>query len=577
MSTHSLLRLLQNSKKHWFGITGIVFFSVLAGPLKTQVAVLWGHVVDTTVAGYMDIVPTIVITMVILLVLDSLRTISLYKLIGKTIEDIFANLRMQIFNALAKADSTILENSVRSGDTALRIGDDIETLANNIGEQFPNSIRLISQGVFAFITCIYLSWQLSITYLILLPLSFFLTQKISKPIEVQLKVSSNIIGGAMSLCTDIISGIDNIKSYNLQNEMNRRFGDTMKKSYTELEKVEKISVRLTIVRYTFSVLQIMSLFLIGTWLVSQGVITIGAVIAFVALSIYIKELFEISGYIFYIFRSSVARAERVYEIIDLPEERSGDIIISETFDDNLIKMSNLSFSYDAKNPNLTLDQVNFTLNKNQKIAIIGSSGCGKSTLIKLICRFITEIHDGELSLYGINASNINTRSLRQRIALVSQDSVIFAGSIYENVAYGKPDATNDEILRAIKYANLMDYVNTLPEKAHTIIGEFGMQLSGGQRQRIAIARAFLKGADIVILDEATSALDTQTEKEVQLALDALLVGRAAIIVAHRLSTVKNVDYLYCMESGKIIEEGQPNNLIEKKGYYYNMCLKQEVI
>jgi len=234
-------------------------------------------------------------------------------------------------------------------------------------------------------------------------------------------------------------------------------------------------------------------------------------------------------------------------------------------------MECLSFSY-GEQP--VLRDITLRLKPNQKIGVIGPSGCGKSTLIRLICGFYRP-NEGDLRLFGQPVGALDLGALRGGIALITQDASLFYGSILENVRYGRPEATDEEVLAAIRQAALA--LDGFPDREHTQVGEFGANLSGGERQRVAIARAFLKDAKLILLDEATSALDARAEAEVQKALDSLLKRRAALIVAHRLSAVKDADYLYCVDGGRVIEEGEPVSLLRAKGYYYRMCLEQGLI
>lgn len=571
-----LIRLFYDSKKQWLGFIGFIVFALLAGPLKTASAVLWGEVVDLGVSGQMSRIMPEAFIMLIFILMDAVRTAVHYKLIGHVTEKMFYQFRIRTFSVITETEMSVLENHTRSSDLAMRVNSDIEQLCDMIAGNYSNYARLIFQALFGIIGCILLSWQLSIAYFILLPISLWMIKKISLPIQQQRKEALDYTGKAVSLASEAIDGIATVKSYGLQKEMNGRFSEIMDASYEQAVKTEKISVRMTIIKYTVHVVQIMSLFLVGSLLASRSLLTIGSVISFITLSQYVTETFGMVDSMLRVYRTSTALAGRIYEILDLTTEKGGDIVQIKKYSE-LIKMSGLSFSYGGySREGEILSDINIKLLEGQKIALIGPSGCGKSTLIKLICQFYQH-QKGKFTLFGIDARSINISTLRSELALISQDSALFSGSIYENVACGRPDSSETEVIQAIKDAYLWEYVCSLPEGVHTLVGEFGSNLSGGQRQRLCIARAMLKGAKIILLDEATSALDTQTELEIQKAFDRLLIGKSAVIVAHRLSTIQNVDYIYCMEKGKIIEEGIPSTLLGNKGYYYRMCLQQDLI
>ena len=239
-----------------------------------------------------------------------------------------------------------------------------------------------------------------------------------------------------------------------------------------------------------------------------------------------------------------------------------------------ITFVNLSFSYPSRPDEEVLKNINLTIPRNKMVAIVGSSGAGKSTIASLMLR-LHEPTSGEIIFDNRNSRDFSLSSLRSQIALVPQDVFLFGGSIRENISYGKPGATEEEILDAAEKANAMEFIGRFPEKLDTIVGERGTQLSGGQRQRIAIARAVLKNPRILILDEATSSLDSESERLVQDALEKLLVGRTSIVIAHRLSTIRKANMILVIENGEIVEKGTHEELIAlENGIYRNLSLLQ---
>ena len=290
------------------------------------------------------------------------------------------------------------------------------------------------------------------------------------------------------------------------------------------------------------------------------------------LSAYITSAFEQSDYMIKSFRNASASAARYYEVIDIPEERPG--FNREAASPTPCSAVGLSFAYG--NGVRALNDLSIQVPAGKKVAVVGPSGCGKSTLVKLLCRFYFP-ERGELSMFGAETAEWDPRALRENLAIVSQDSCLFSGSFYENIALGRPGISREECQRVLEDVRLWDFVCGFPEGMDHAVGEGGMNLSGGQRQRLCIARAMVKNASLVLLDEATSALDLQTEREVQEALDKLLQGRSVVMIAHRLSTVQNADHIYVMEEGGIAEEGAPAELLRKKGRYYQMYLAQGLV
>ena len=243
-----------------------------------------------------------------------------------------------------------------------------------------------------------------------------------------------------------------------------------------------------------------------------------------------------------------------------------------------ITFDNISFSYPSQNKGdiyikKIIDNLSINISAGKKIALVGESGSGKTTLIKLLMRFY-DTDKGTIYYNDINIKDIPLKLLREKISVVSQDTYLFNGTIEENLRLAKPDASLDEIEEAVKTAHIYDFIHSFKDNYKTSIGERGLNFSGGQRQRIAIARAILKNAPLIILDEATSSLDNKNENDIQKSLEKLLEGKTAIIVAHRLSTVKNADKILVLNSGNIVEEGTHQKLMEKKGYYYRLVSAQ---
>ena len=261
---------------------------------------------------------------------------------------------------------------------------------------------------------------------------------------------------------------------------------------------------------------------------------------------------------------------RFIDIINTPVEEENINAIEIDGFTNRISFNNVSFKYDEDDTeNMVLSNLSFDIKKGSTVALVGPSGGGKTTICHLLPRFY-ELTDGSITIDDIDIKDITRYSLRKNIGIVQQDVFLFAGTIRENIAYGKVDATDEEIIDAAKKANILEFINSMPEGLDTYVGERGVKLSGGQKQRISIARAFLKNPPVLILDEATSALDNVTEMQIQQALDELSKGRTTLVVAHRLSTVKNADNIIVIDKTGIIEQGDHNKLIEKNGVYANL-------
>jgi ABC-type multidrug transport system fused ATPase/permease subunit len=277
--------------------------------------------------------------------------------------------------------------------------------------------------------------------------------------------------------------------------------------------------------------------------------------------------------------ASIQRAlgatDRVFEIIDeeIEQVHVGDDMDLKTKGD--IELKGISFNYPSRENFSVLKNISFNAKAGQTVALVGSSGSGKSTIANLLLRFYTP-DKGQILLDGIDINSLDLTSLRQQIAYVPQEVILFAGTIAENIAYGKVGASQEDIESAAKKANAFDFINTFPDTWQTMVGERGIQLSGGQRQRIAIARAVLKNPAILILDEATSSLDSESEQLVQDALDKLMIGRTSIVIAHRLSTIKDADKIVVLHQGEIVEEGTHQELVNLENGFYVKLSKMQI-
>ena len=572
MENSPLFRFYYDTRKHLPGLVTIVALSLVSGVLKTLSAAYWGRAVGFGVAGLVEDMLFAAVLMALFILLDCLRTALHYRLIGHITEDMFLDVRARAFDKLTHADPSALEETFRTGDIAARLNGDIDFLSTFSAGHISNFSRQIFSGLFGLTACIFISWQLAISYMIILPLSLWLVGTISKPIQAQIKGSMDSTGLAISTAVETISGALTVKAFAAEGVMEKRFDAAVTAACQQRIRSERLSMKMTGIKYLSNVIQSMCLFLVGSWLVSFGYLTVGAFVSFVTLSAYITSAFEQSDYMIKSFRNASASAARYYEVIDIPEERPG--FNREAASPTPCSAVGLSFAYG--NGVRALNDLSIQVPAGKKVAVVGPSGCGKSTLVKLLCRFYFP-ERGELSMFGAETAEWDPRALRENLAIVTQDSCLFSGSFYENIALGRPGISREECQRVLEDVRLWDFVCGFPEGMDHAVGEGGMNLSGGQRQRLCIARAMVKNASLVLLDEATSALDLQTEREVQEALDKLLQGRSVVMIAHRLSTVQNADHIYVIEEGGIAEEGAPAELLRKKGRYYQMYLAQGLV
>jgi ABC-type multidrug transport system fused ATPase/permease subunit len=394
-------------------------------------------------------------------------------------------------------------------------------------------------------------------------------RKFSKQVQAEVAKSNTIV-------EETLQGIQIVKTYtNEFFEINRYLNRT--------REIAAIGMKSGKYRGAFSAFMILGLFGAmvaviwkGSYLMSTGVINAGQLFSFVIYSGFIGGTIGGLANVFTDIQKFIGATEELFDIFNEKEEEladAGKITENECLRGR-ITFRNLSFRYPSRPDEEVLTNINLTIPENQMVALVGSSGAGKSTIASLLLR-LHEPTSGDIIFDDRNSHDFSLSALRSQIALVPQDVFLFGGSILENISYGRPSATEEEILDAAAKANAMEFIDRFPDKLNTIVGERGTQLSGGQRQRIAIARAVLKNPRILILDEATSSLDSESERLVQDAIEKLMVGRTSIVIAHRLSTIRNADQILVIDNGQIVEKGTHDELIGlENGIYRNLSQLQ---
>jgi len=395
----------------------------------------------------------------------------------------------------------------------------------------------------------------------------------SKFLAVKNKEEAQASTATNAYVADAITNVMTIKSHGHENqELNKlteKATDWRNKSLSQMRGFLAISSG-----YTLIITIINTGALVGAiWASEHGIIAIGSVYLSITYTFTIgRQLWEMNS-IMRNYNRIMGDANDMTEILDLEPaiaDKSGATTLDVT--NGTIDIDNIGFAHDGSKERL-FDKFSLKINGGERIGLVGHSGSGKTTLTALLLRF-SDIEDGTISIDNQDISTVTQESLRKNVAYVPQEPMLFHRSLRENIAYGKPDATDEEILEAAKKANALDFINKLPEGLETMVGERGVKLSGGQRQRIAIARAILKDAPILLLDEATSALDSESEKLIQDALEKLMQGRTSIVIAHRLSTIAKLDRIVVLEDGKVSEQGSHAKLIKQKGTYSKLWAHQ---
>ena len=554
----------------WKFYVGLVFL-LLTGATALAFPKLMGMLIDSVKNKSYTDANNIALMLIGILFMQSIFSFFRLSLFINFTEHTLANLRLSLYSNLVKLPMSFFSQK-RVGELNSRISSDItqiqDTLTSTIAE-FLRQLILIVGGVALLATE---SIKLTLLMLSVVPLVAVAAvvfgrfiRKFSKSVQDQVAESQVIVEETMQ-------GISIVKAFaNEWYEIARYDG--------KIKEVVKLAIKGGKYRGYFASFIIFCLFgaivavvWFGVRLSISGEMSVGQLISFVLYSTFVGASFGGIAELYAQIQKAIGATERVFELLEETPEKinSKQNTTSIQKIKGNVTFKNVAFSYPSRKEIKVLKDVNFTANFGQKIAIVGPSGTGKSTIASLLLRFY-DIDAGEILIDGKNIYDFELENLRGNMSIVPQDVILFGGTIKENIAYGKPDATEEEILMAAKQANAFNFIESFPEKFETIVGERGIKLSGGQRQRIAIARALLKNPSILILDEATSSLDSESERLVQEALEILMLGRTSIIIAHRLSTIRSADQILVLDNGEITEQGTHQELMTlENGKYKNL-------
>ena len=461
--------------------------------------------------------------------------------------------------------------SHHSGDLVSRLNNDISFVQSFFRDTFTSLIRQPLMFIVITLALARVDLVLLLPTLLITPITTIVNFRYGKKLLRHYRAQQEGYASLTKAVQDTVQGIGIVKSYRLYDRMIERIQEGNRKITTNILGVISIATnRSWIVGINKSVPTILTVVLGGLRAIS-GQMSPGDLFAFFFLYHFLNGIISDIPDITVEVQGITGVLERANELWELPLERSDGGGFEPDAGQPLLELKDVHFSYSSEAP--VLQGVDLCVPKGQKIAIVGKSGCGKSTLLKLVCAFGEPAH-GTLIMHGHPYGEWNIQELRRRISIVSQDTFLFPATIAENIAYGGAEADRDRIQWAARMAGADDFINEMPDKYETLTGERGIRLSGGQRQRISIARALLKDAPMLLLDEPTSSLDAESEAVVQQAIERLMEGRTVLIAAHRLSTIRNVDFIAVMEDGLITERGTHRQLIDSDGVYRRLYQRQ---
>jgi len=523
-----------------------------------------------------DNITTFAVALFVMFIIQSIFSFFRIVIFTNVTENALQDIRKDAFKRLIYMPMDFF-NKNKVGELTSRLSSDIEkiqeTMRTTIAEFFRQIVIIIGGIIFLVL----ISGKLALIMLATVPVMAIVAVFFGRFIKKLSKKAQDEAAESNAVLEESLMGIQNVKSFTNEKFM---LGKYMK----AIASIRALNIKSGLWRGVFVSFLIMCMTGAVVFIIWQGLLMTqgpnpelsrGDFFSFVMFTIMMGASFGSIPDMYANIQKAIGSTENLMSIISEQSEielRNGT---QKPLISGNISFNNVTFNYPQRPDVNVLNDLSFSVKKNQTIALVGSSGAGKSTISSLLLNYYS-ITDGEITFDDINANDIELEHLRAHLAIVPQEVILFGGTIKENIAYGKLDATDDEIMEAAKKANAFDFIMSFPDKFETQVGDRGIQLSGGQKQRVAIARAILKNPAILILDEATSALDSESERLVQEALNRLMEGRTSVVIAHRLSTIRNADKIIVIDQGKVIEQGNHEDLIALNGTYTNLVNLQGV-
>lgn len=580
VSAAALFQLLKGAKSiRWQLLLGVFLSLVLVVcalliPTQTgdlvQILIDYFDLADHTGQSVLSQLAPGLLALLGVYVLRAVVSYSKMQLLNRAVSRYFTcNLRIEISDKIQRLPVSFVDNTP-VGDILSRMTEDVSKIGNSLHTVLDTItggfLQILAIAVVMFME----NWQLSLAVIAFMPLSIWLSAKIASRSEIYFHRMFKQSGELYSVVEEAYTNYATTKAYNLEAQCGARHEELNQQRRVSEAKATFLSAIVQPVIAASNSLAYIAINLLGGWLIVRQGVSVGVVVTIVLFARQVSEPLEQISNGLSTLQQAKAAARRIVDLLNLPEEAPlPDALPADG--DGSVEFRHVDFSYDARTP--LIQDLNLTVQKGQHVAIVGPTGAGKTTIVNLLMRFY-DVTSGSILLSGHDISQYSRASTRDRFGMVLQDTWLFGGTIAENVAFGKPDATREEIIRACDEAYCDHFIRTLPKGYDTVISSDTAAISGGQKQLLTIARALLAQKELLILDEATSNVDTRTELLIQKAMDRLMRGRTCFIIAHRLSTIVDADLILVLRDGQIVEQGKHRELLDQKGFYYEIYKSQ---
>lgn len=571
----TLMKLMKYIRaQRWLFVLAIIL-SVSANALQLIGPYLTGQIIDYIRMGDFTLtwpkIQQVILLMIIFYVFSAAMMYVLQILMITISQRIVVSMRKDLFEKFTSLPVSYFDRH-QIGDMLSRMSYDIDTINTSMSSDVVQLFGSIITVVGAFGMMAFISPLLLLVFIVTIPASIFTTRYLAKKTRPLFRIRSRKLGDLNGFIEETISGQKTVKAYSQQDKMIEEFKT---KNLDASEAYYKADYYGSMTGPAISLINNISMALIslfGSLLYLFKYITLGNISSFLLYSRKFSGPINEAANIVAELQSTLAASERVFRVLE--SENETEDLVTQLYpktETGEVIFENVSFGYVKGSP--VIKNLNLHVAPGSIVAIVGQTGAGKTTMINLLMRFY-DVDSGRILIDGVDIHSTKRKDLREQFAMVLQDSWLFYGSIVENISYGHPDATLDDVIRIAKEVNIHHFIERLPQGYDTIITDDGINISKGQKQLITIARAMLQDRKMIILDEATSNVDTRTEMKIQKAMRKLMEGKTCFVIAHRLSTIKNADVILVVDDGNIVEKGTHDSLMEEKGYYYQMFMSQ---